>query len=123
MDFHKQWKEQCEAAGGIQERYGTDKALGYLIGEKLLNHMQAAEGNELFEGEITLFCSEIKKMFEPWEIEFYLDNIERTGASGHLMTDDEYKEVGHKMFEFDVVDSAENILRIEKIKSLLINDD
>jgi len=30
MDFHKIWIEQCEAARGIENEFGTDKALDYL---------------------------------------------------------------------------------------------
>jgi predicted nucleic acid-binding protein len=32
------WIEQCEAARDIRDAWGTRKALGYLIGEKLLNY-------------------------------------------------------------------------------------
>jgi hypothetical protein len=31
--------EQCEAARGIRDDWGTRKALGYLIGEKLVNYI------------------------------------------------------------------------------------
>jgi hypothetical protein len=34
--FHKVWIDQCDAARGIKERFGDRKALGYLIGEKLV---------------------------------------------------------------------------------------
>jgi len=30
MDFHKIWIEQCEAARGIEDEFGTQKALEYL---------------------------------------------------------------------------------------------
>ncbi len=43
MDFHKIWIEQCEAARGIEDEFGTQKALDYLIGEKFLNFLEAAE--------------------------------------------------------------------------------
>ena len=47
--FRKIWVQQCEAAEGIEADYGTQKALGYLIGEKLLNFltgqvMKASQG-------------------------------------------------------------------------------
>jgi hypothetical protein len=35
-EFHQIWIEQCEAAERIEAEYGTEKALGCLIGEKLL---------------------------------------------------------------------------------------
>lgn len=36
MDFHKIWIEQCEAGRGIEDAFGTQKALDYLVGEKFL---------------------------------------------------------------------------------------
>ena len=42
-EFHKIWIDQCEAAEQIEADYGTEKALGYLIGEKFLNFLEAAE--------------------------------------------------------------------------------
>ena len=43
MDFHKIWIEQCEAARGIEAEFGTQDALTYLIGEKFINFLEAAE--------------------------------------------------------------------------------
>ena len=37
MELHKIWIEQCEAARGIEDEFGTQKALEYLVGEKFLN--------------------------------------------------------------------------------------
>lgn len=97
MEFHKQWIEQCEAAEGIRERFGTEKALGYLIGEKLLNHLEMAEKSDLWEQVIVPFCEEIKILFEQWEIKSFLGNVKRTGPAGHVMSDEEYEDVGHQM--------------------------
>jgi hypothetical protein len=33
MQLHKIWSEQCEAARGIEDDFGTQKALAYLVGE------------------------------------------------------------------------------------------
>ncbi len=33
------WIDQCQAARDIREEWGTRKALGYLVGEKLLNYI------------------------------------------------------------------------------------
>ena len=38
------WHDQCEAARGIKERFGSEKALGCLLGEKLLNFLRV-QGN------------------------------------------------------------------------------
>ena len=38
-EFHLIWKDQCEVAEGIRERFGSQDATRYLIGEKLLRFM------------------------------------------------------------------------------------
>ena len=43
MTPQKIWIEQCEAARTIEDEFGTDKALAYLIGEKFLNFLEAAD--------------------------------------------------------------------------------
>lgn len=81
MDFHKKWIEQCEASVTIKEHYGIEKALGYLIGEKLFLHLQMAEKDELWENEVIPFCNEIKDLFEQYEIKGDLDNKERNESA------------------------------------------
>ena len=49
MEPCKIWIEQCEAARRIEDEFGTDKALDYLIGEKFLNFLEAAETTPLSE--------------------------------------------------------------------------
>ena len=44
IEFHKIWIAQCEAARNLKDAFGVDKALGYLIGEKFLNFLQASDG-------------------------------------------------------------------------------
>ena len=48
MTQHTIWIEQCEAAKGIEAEFGTDKARAYLIGEKFINFLEAAEDNAAF---------------------------------------------------------------------------
>ena len=43
MTLRETWTSQCEAARGILDEFGTEKALGYLVGEKLLNFLEVAE--------------------------------------------------------------------------------
>ena len=59
MDFHKVWIEQCEAARGIEDEFGTQKALDYLVGEKFLNFLEAAETDADFRADIPAFVAEI----------------------------------------------------------------
>jgi hypothetical protein len=51
----------------IEVHFGTDKALAYLIGEKFLNLLEAAEDDAEFRGEIPAFVAEIKRIFERWQ--------------------------------------------------------
>ena len=37
------WIEQCQAARRIEDDFGTQKALEYLVGEKFINFLEAAE--------------------------------------------------------------------------------
>ena len=59
MKFCKIWVEQCEAASAIEDEFGTDKALAYLIGEKFLNFLEAAESNAEFRAEIPAFVETV----------------------------------------------------------------
>ncbi|GAC1470658.1 MAG: hypothetical protein NVSMB9_15980 [Isosphaeraceae bacterium] len=60
MDPCKVWVEQCEAARRIEDEFGTDKALGYLVVEKFLNFLEAAETHPDFRAEIPAFVAEVK---------------------------------------------------------------
>lgn len=47
MEFHKIWIEQCEAARGIEDEFGTQQALDDLIGEKFVG-LAISLGNCLY---------------------------------------------------------------------------
>ena len=67
-DFHKIWMPQCDAALGIRERFGIEKALGYLIGEKLLNFVRTSETEPDFAAEVPAFIARIREDCEPHEL-------------------------------------------------------
>jgi hypothetical protein len=71
--FHEAWRDH--AAVTIQESYGTEKALGYLIGEKLLHHLAAAETRPEFARMLPAFVAEIRELFEPHVLREYLDSM------------------------------------------------
>jgi hypothetical protein len=73
MRFCEVWIEQCEAAKQIEAEFGTQKALDYLIGEKFLNFLQAAETDAEFRAEIPAFVGGIKSVFETWQLAEYLE--------------------------------------------------
>ena len=67
-EFSDIWIEQCDAARDIREAWGTRKALGYLIGEKLLNHIRAADSDPSWAAKLPLFAAEIKRILTSEEL-------------------------------------------------------
>lgn len=115
------WIEQCEAARRIREVYGVDKALGYLIGEKVLTFLEAADRDPVFAAELPEFVKEVRRIFQPEEIRRYLDTVERVGPLGHVTTAEEYEGLREaSVVADDPVDWAENILLLERLKVLLV---
>ena len=120
-EFQKIWIEQCEAGRGIRERFGLQKALGYLIGEKFINFLRAAADRPEFAGEVPAFAAEIVDIFDRAEIRTYLDTVRRVGPLGHTATDEEYAV----LLEAGAVDEspvrwAQEILLIERARELLL---
>ena len=89
MKQHKIWIEQCEAARGIEVEFGTLKALAYLVDEKFINFLEAAEENGDFRGEIPAFVAEIKLIFERWQLAEYLEIARQTEPFDPSIYDDE----------------------------------
>lgn len=63
-ESHEIWSEQCDAARDIREVFGLQKALGYLIGGKLLNVLRASDQDSAFASELPRFVEEIKQIFD-----------------------------------------------------------
>lgn len=78
MDLSKIWIEQCDAARGIEVEYGTPQALDYLVGEKFINFLEAADEDVSFRSEIPAFVAEIKSIVERWQLAAYLDVAKTT---------------------------------------------
>ncbi len=120
-ESHEIWIEQCEAARDIREAFGLEKAIGYLIGEKLLNFLRAADRDPAFPDEVPRFVEEIKRIFDRAEIRTYLDGVQRVGPLGHVCSDEAYEEMREAgAIPEDPVWWAEEILLIERAKALLL---
>lgn len=119
--FHEIWIEQSEAALAIRERFGLPKALGYLVGEKLLNFVRAAEEDQAFAAELPAFVAHVRELFAPHELREYFDSVRRIGAIGHV-TDDETHAFARAagMFSESVVRAAEDVQRMGRIRELLL---
>ena len=100
--YHKIWIEQCEAARGIEDEFGTQQALDYLVGEKFLDFLEAAETNTDFRGEIPAFVAKIKEIFEPWQLAQYLEIARKTEPfDPDLFVPRQHEELGEEVIEFD----------------------
>ena len=116
MNFHKIWIEQCEAAKGIEVE--TDKALDYLIGEKFLNFLEAAETEADFRVEIPAFVSEIKTIFEPWQSAEYLEIARQTEP----FDPDDYDDDAEMERQLELRKSAAELLLVERAREWLLGE-
>lgn len=119
--FEKIWIDQCDAAEGLAEHFGPEKALGYLIGEKFLNFIAASDTHPEFARELPAFVSRIKGMFEPHHLRSYLGTVRRVGSSGHIMSDEQYEEFRHADAHDTMEWAAKQAILLERAKALLLD--
>ena len=120
-EFSDIWIEQCDGARDIRDAWGTEKALGYLIGEKLLNYLRASDTRSDWAEQIPLFTEEIKRIFTVDELNGYFATTTRVGCAAHVATDEEYelmRDAG--MFGDDVVSGAADAILFERARALLL---
>ena len=123
MNPCKIWIEQCKAARGIEDDFGTEKALAYLIGEKFLNFLEAAETDAEFRAEIPDFVTEIKTIFERWQLIEYLDIARRTEPFDlHIYDEDDDPEEIEMDRQEDIRRCTNDLLLVERAKEWLLED-
>lgn len=122
MNLCKIWVEQCEAARTIEDEFGTDKALAYLIGEKFLNFLQAAEIDNEFRAEIPAFVAEIKTIFETWQLAEYLETARQTEPFDPDLYEDEAPADVERHRQDDLRRSANDLLLVERAKEWLLEN-
>jgi hypothetical protein len=130
----KIWIEQGEAAQGIEDEFGTQKALEYLVGEKFLNFLEAAETDADFRSEIPAFVAEIKTIFERWQLAQYLETAKETEPfdlklfepqSSDLLGEEEIEfdaEEVEDMRKDDIRQCTRDLLLVERAKDWLLED-
>jgi len=117
------WKQQCDAARGIRDNFGTEKALGYLVGEKLLTFLSVSERDPTLATDLPAFVAEIKAIFQPWKLREYLSGLRRLGPLAHITSDEEFETLSEaSAIEEDVVSAAQDVFRLERMKDLLLGD-
>jgi hypothetical protein len=122
IQFHKIWIEQCKATEEIRDQFGLQRALDYLIGEKLFSFVAAAEQHPEFAAELPQFVAEIQRLFTSQQIWSYLDNLEQTKfLSPPEAVDD--SDLGAEGSEDELLDNpvlgAQELLRFARIKEML----
>ena len=120
MNSHKIWIEQCEAARRTEDEFGVPKALDYLVGEKFINFLQAADDDADFRGEIPAFVAEIKTIFDPWQLAEYLEKVRQTEPFDPSLYDDtEEAEMERKA---ELRRSATELLLVERARDWLLGE-
>ncbi len=126
MEPCKIWIEKCDAARMIEDEFGTDKALRYLIGEKFLDYLEAAERLPDFRAEIPAFVAEIKTIFEPWQLAEYLETARQSEPFDPSLYDED-EDIDPEFVEMERQDdlrrSAADLLLVERAKEWLLEGD
>ncbi len=115
------WIDQCEAARGIEDEFGTPQTLGYLIGEKFINFLEASETDADFRGEIPAFVAEIKSIFEQWQLAEYLEKARQTEP----FDSDDYDDAEEAEIErqSELRRSAADLLLVERAREWLLDEE
>jgi hypothetical protein len=122
MNPYKIWIEQCEAAKAIEDEFGTQKALAYLVGEKLSNFLEAAEKDSTFQAELPAFVAEIKHLFEPWQLAEYLPTARQTEPFDPSIYEDVDPEDIEMERQADLRRCAADLLVVERAKAWLLGE-
>jgi hypothetical protein len=132
MTPSKSWIEQFEAAENIEDEFGTQKALDYLIGEKFLNFLEAAETDKDFRSEIPAFVEKIKTIFERWQLAQYLETAKESEPfdpklfepqSSPLLGEEEIEfdtEEIDDMRKDDIRQCTRDLLLVERVREWLL---
>jgi hypothetical protein len=90
-------------------------ALGYLVGEKFLNFLEASEDYAELRAEIPAFAAEIKTIFEPYQLAEYLETTRQSAPfDPTLYYDDEDQEVAEVERQSEMRRSAVDLLLVER---------
>ncbi len=125
-ELHKIWIEQCEAAEQIEGEFELQKALEYLIGEKFLNFLEAAETDSTFRAEIPAFVAKIKEIFERWQLSQYLETARETEPFDPSLFEDDDEtdpEEVEDMRKDDIRQCTRDLLLIERAREWLLEEE
>jgi hypothetical protein len=122
LQFHKMWIEQCEATRNIEDEFGTQQALDYLIGDKFVNYLEAAADHPEFRVEIPAFVAEIKKVFEYWQLAAYLETALETEPFDSTVFEDEDPEEIEELSQEDIRRCTRDLVLLELAGEWLLDE-
>lgn len=112
-----------EAARNVEDEYGVEKAMGYLIGEKFLNFLEVAEKDREWREAIPTFVAEIRALFESWKLAEFLNTPRRLGPMGHTISEEGQRAFREQMTEEEQNrEDARNLMLLEWAKELLMEE-
>lgn len=120
------WIEQCDATVNIENNFGVQPALDYLVGDKFLNFLEAAEHDDNFEAEIPAFVARIKTIFEGWQLAAYLETAKESEPFDPALFEgsNEYDpEEIEDMKKQDIRQSTRDLLLMERAREWLLEDE
>ena len=127
LNLCKIWIEKCEAARGIEDQFGTVSAMKYLVGEKFLQYLDAAERDAEFRAELPAFVAEIKTIFERWQLAEYLEKAGWTEPFDPSIYDEDDEDYDPEFIEMERKDNlrraANELLLLERAKEWLLGED
>lgn len=95
-----------------------------MIGEKLLNFLEAAETDADFRAEIPAFVDEIKTIFERWQLVEFFETPWRLGALGHTAPEEAHQGFRSQLEESESLrDDARNLLLLERAREWLLEEE
>lgn len=126
MTLHRIWIEQCEAARGIEDEFGTQRALAYFVSEKFMNYLDAAERDADFRAELPALVAEFKSIFERWQLAEYLGKAGWTEPFDPSLYDEDDEDYDPEFIEMERKDNlrraARELLLVERAKEWLLED-
>lgn len=123
MDPSEFIEATCDAARNVLDRFGAEKAMGYLIGEKFLNFLEVAETRGEWRQSIPEFVAEIQSIFDPDQLDEYLNTPRRLGALGHAADEGTHRAFRAEMDDAEKTqEDARNLMLLEWAKEWLLDD-
>ena len=122
MSAAKIWIDQCDASRNLKKHFGAEQAMSYLIGEKLLAHLEAAETDDQFQQELQPFVAEIRNIFEPQELSDFFNTPRKLGPMGHAMSTDDFAAFQESEQAKEQAPTTSRHQAFEKARALLFGE-